>query len=288
MNSPSLDEDYNVVSPFRKPAVIGTRTRHLFATRKLDDLPITDTMPVMPVDMPEILRERYSWMKAHTAEEEASGYAIEVLARDRLGLLADISGEVASLGGDMWFVQSWIEHDGASHILIQVREENPKGDLIQAISSVASVTQVSVRPTYGSTYGKRVIVIGGGAQVASVASGAIAEADRHNIRGEGISVDTMAVIGEEKIASVVRAVGRLHRAGILVLAGALMGGAITQAVHDLRHVYGIPVIALKMAGSVTDEVDLVVTDPLEAGVMSVMLISHIGQFDLLKIHGKEF
>jgi energy-converting hydrogenase B subunit Q len=242
----------------------------------------------MPSDMPEILRDRYTWMKAHTAEEEAPGYALEILSRDRKGLIADISQRVSSMGGDMWFVQSWIEHDDTSHLLIQVREDSPQEELISAISSVPSVSRVTVRPTYGSTYGKRVIVIGGGAQVASVASGAIAEADRHNIRGEGISVDTMAVIGEEKIASIVRAVGRLHRVGILVLAGAIMGGEITRAVRDLRHQYGIPVIALKMAGSVTKEVDLVVTDPLEAGVMAVMLISHIGQFNLLKIHRQEY
>jgi len=35
----------------------------------------------------------------------------------------------------------------------------------------------------GEIYGKRIIIIGGGAQVAMVAQGAITEADRHNIRG---------------------------------------------------------------------------------------------------------
>jgi energy-converting hydrogenase B subunit Q len=46
-------------------------------------------------------------------------------------------------------------------------------------------------------FGKRIIVVGGGAQVAQVALGAVSEADRHNLRGERISVDTIPLVGEE-------------------------------------------------------------------------------------------
>src|SRR5215213_5954992 len=49
-----------------------------------------------------------------------------------------------------------------------------------------------------------------------------AEADRHNIRGEKISVDTIPLVGEEELAAAARAVARLPRAVALVLAGALM------------------------------------------------------------------
>ena len=68
--------------------------------------------------------------------------------------------------------------------------------------------------------------MGGGAQVGQVALGAIAEADRHNIRGERISVDTIPLVGEEALASAVRAVVRLPRVRLLVLAGSIMGGEI--------------------------------------------------------------
>ena len=83
-------------------------------------------------------------------------------------------------------------------------------------------------------YGKRVIIMGGGAQVGQVAVGAISEADRHNIRGERISVDTIPLVGEQELAAAVRAVARLPRARVLVLAGALMGGEITDAVRDVQ------------------------------------------------------
>jgi energy-converting hydrogenase B subunit Q len=46
---------------------------------------------------------------------------------------------------------------------------------------VRKVTQVK---TFQTVFGKRIIIIGGGAQVGQVAAGAISEADRHNIRGE--------------------------------------------------------------------------------------------------------
>jgi len=125
------------------------------------------------------------------------------------------------------------------------------------------ITEVTHVPTFQRIYGKRVIVIGGGAQVGMVAQGAVSEADRHNIRGERISVDTIPLVGEEQLAQAVRAVARLHRARALVLAGALMGGDISNAVREIKQV-GIIVICTNMAGSVPDAADVVVSDPVEA------------------------
>ena len=112
----------------------------------------------------------------------------------------------------------------------------------------------------GKVFGKRVIVVGGGAQVAQVALGAVTEADRHNLRGERISVDTIPLVGEDNIAFAVRAVADLPRARMLVLAGSIMGGEISRAAEELRAV-GIPIIALNMVGSITEHVDLVVSRP---------------------------
>jgi energy-converting hydrogenase B subunit Q len=57
---------------------------------------------------------------------------------------------------------------------------------------------------------------------------------------------------------------------------------------DRVRVAGIPVIALKMAGSVPDHADLVVTDPIQAGVFAVMHASKLGQFDISRVRGQEF
>jgi len=100
-------------------------------------------------------------------------------------------------------------------------------------------------------------------------------------------VDTIALVGEEAIAAAVRAVGDLPRAHILVLAGSIMGGKITQAVRDLQRI-GIPVISLNMVGSVTEAVDLVVTDPVQAGTMAVMAIANTARFSLDKQRGRRY
>jgi energy-converting hydrogenase B subunit Q len=134
-------------------------------------------------------------------------------------------------------------------------------------------------------FGKRVIVIGGGAQVAQVSLGAVSEADRHNLRGERISVDTIALVGEANIATAVRAVADLPRAHILVLAGSIMGGEITKAVLELKET-GIPVISLNMVGTVVDVVDLVVSDPVQAGTMAVMAIADTARFSLERARGR--
>ena len=149
------------------------------------------------------------------------------------------------------------------------------------LRSLDGVEQVRETPSLAKIYGKRIIVMGGGAQVGQVAMGAITEADRHNIRGERISVDTIPLVGEQELAAAVRAVVRLPRVKMLVLAGALMGGDITKAIEEVR-ANGLPVISLNMAGSVPDAADLVVSDPIQAGVMAVMAVADTAKFDLMR------
>ena len=67
----------------------------------------------------------------------------------------------------------------------------------------------------------------------------------------------------------------------LVFAGALMGGDIATAVEEVRAI-GLPVISLNMAGSVPDAADLVVSDPVQAGVMAVMAVADTAKFDLMR------
>jgi energy-converting hydrogenase B subunit Q len=158
--------------------------------------------------------------------------------------------------------------------------------LMKNISRVEAVRSIEECPTLQDVFGKRIIITGGGAQVAMVAQGAITEADRHNIRGEHISVDTIPLVGEEDLKEAVSAVGRLPRVGALVLAGSLMGGEITEAIKEIRKDHEVIIISLNMPGSVTKEADLVVTDPIQAGVMAVMAVADTAIFDIKKIREK--
>jgi energy-converting hydrogenase B subunit Q len=159
--------------------------------------------------------------------------------------------------------------------------------VVEDLRRLPIVRTVELVKTLQKIYGKRIIIMGGGAQVGQVAIGAVSEADRHNIRGEHISVDTIPLVGEQKLADAVRAVARLPRARALVLAGSLMGGDIENAVREVRG-QGLLVISLNMAGSVPEAADLVVTDPVQAGVMAVMAVAETAKFTIERLKRRVF
>ena len=217
---------------------------------------------------------------------ETTGLLIE--CRDEPGALHRITDVILRHDGNISYVAGGARREaGIADLQLEVSGAGDLARLIAEVEQVAGVMSVSTVPTFQTIYGKRVIVIGGGAQVGMVAQGAISEADRHNIRGERISVDTIPLVGEEQLADAVRAVARLHRARVLVLAGALMGGEITTAVREIREA-GILVLCTSMAGSVPDAADVVVSDPVEAGVMAVMLIADTAKFSIDHVRGKRF
>ena len=211
-----------------------------------------------------------------------------VECRDEPGVLYHLTEAIFRHAANITYVAGGAaRREAVAEIQLEVAGAPDEARMIGDLRQVAGVTAVTVVPTFQTIYGKRVIVIGGGAQVGMVAQGAVSEADRHNIRGERISVDTIPLVGEEQLAAAVRAVARLHRARILVLAGALMGGDIATAVSEIREA-GILVVCTSMAGSVPDVADVVVSDPVEAGVMAVMLIADTARFDIEKVRGRRF
>src|SRR5579871_4754420 len=211
----------------------------------------------------------------------AEKLGLVVVANSGLGVLHELTGVIAGHQGDITSVEIVEERPPVSRIYFEI-ELPGDGERLQAdLGKLPIVREVSVVNTFQKIFGKRVIIVGGGAQVGQVAIGAISEADRHNIRGEHISVDTIPLVGEQPIADAVRACGRLPRVKALVLAGSLMGGDIERAVHEVRE-KGVLVVSLNMAGSVPDAADLVVSDPLQAGVMAVMAIADTATFDIMR------
>lgn len=192
-------------------------------------------------------------------------------------MLHQATGVIARHEGDIILVEI-LEH-GPDTTRFYFELDLPGGHepLADELRETSVVRSVRVVESFQHIYGKRVIIIGGGAQVGQVAIGAVSEADRHNIRGEHISVDTIPLVGEKTLAEAVRAVTRLPRARAVVLAGALMGGDIEKAVREVRE-QGLLVVSLNMAGSVPDAADFVVTDPVQAGVMAVMAVADTAQF----------
>jgi energy-converting hydrogenase B subunit Q len=212
--------------------------------------------------------------------------AVLVVAADRPGLLHQLAQVFADHQANITHVDI---HAGAtSEVYFEFKAEDGVAERVAAdLSRIEGLTRIAETPSVARIYGKRIVVMGGGAQVGLVAMGAISEADRHNIRGERISVDTIPLVGEKELAAAVRAVVRLPRVKLLVLAGALMGGDITEAVHEVR-ANGLRVISLNMAGSVPEAADLVVSDPVQAGVMAVMAVADTAKFDLMRQTKKRY
>jgi energy-converting hydrogenase B subunit Q len=218
--------------------------------------------------------------------------ALRVDLVDRPEAIAALAQRVAVAGGrvrTLSTVRRVPARDGGTpgaEVELEV-EGLAEADVVALLEEVEDVRKVHPTRVLEGIFGKRIIVIGGGAQVAQVALGAVSEADRHNLRGERISVDTIALVGESEIAAAVRAVADLPRARLLVLAGSIMGGDISAAADEIRAV-GIPIISLNMVGSITEHVDLVVSDPVQAGTMAVMAIADTAAFDLDRQRGRKF
>jgi energy-converting hydrogenase B subunit Q len=217
--------------------------------------------------------------------------AIHVVIDDAGAAIPDLTARIAAAGGTLRTLSTTRRleaADGPPGVELEIEVEDLDEAALEAvIDATPGVRARRLTRSLDRVFGKRVIVIGAGAQVAQVALGAVSEADRHNLRGERISVDTIALVGEENIAAAVRAVADLPRARMLVLAGSIMGGEISRAARELRE-QGVPVIALNMVGSITDAVDLVVSDPVQAGTMAVMAIADTATFDLARQRGKRY
>ena len=203
------------------------------------------------------------------------------------GVLHELSGVIARHQGDITTVEIVEQRSDGARIYFEIDLPADAGALLADLGQLGVVREVRQVNTFEKIYGKRIIIVGGGAQVGQVAIGAISEADRHNIRGEHISVDTIPLVGEQSLADAGRAVARLPRARALVLAGSLMGGEIEKAVREVRE-QGLLVVSLNMAGSVPDAADLVVTDPVQAGVMTVMAVADTARFTMERLKRRVF
>ena len=220
-----------------------------------------------------------------TMDKEPVGIVVHAVGKT--GVLHQLTGVIAQHDGDITSVEILDNWPNPARTYFEVVLPDDPESLVADLRRLTIVRQVEIVKTLDKIYGKRIIIVGGGAQVGQVAIGAVSEADRHNIRGEHISVDTIPLVGEQKLADAVRAVARLPRAKALVMAGALMGGEIEAAVREVRQT-GLLVISLNMAGSVPEAADLVVTDPVQAGVMAVMAVAETAKFAVERLKRRVF
>ena len=210
-------------------------------------------------------------------------YNITIKSDEKKGVLNDVTDVITSFGINISYTHLYIEKNNLGVINLELEHVEDIDSLIRELESIPEVKSVELHGSQSDIYGKRIIIVGGGAQVSQVAMGAITEADRHNIRGERISIDTIPLVGENNLAEAVEAISRLPRVSALVLAGSLMGGKITEAVKKVKKDNDLIVICLNMPGSVTQHADLIITDPIQAGVLAVMSIADTAVFDISRL-----
>lgn len=210
---------------------------------------------------------------------KSESIALLIQAQDRTGVLFQLTRTIAEHRANISSVDIVKRGTHAASLYLELRDVEEVEALLGELRALEVVTAVDSLDPLLKVYGKRIIIIGGGAQVGQVALGAISEADRHNLRGERISVDTIPLVGEDHLAAAVRSVALLPRARVLVMAGAIMGGDIARAVEEIKG-QGITVLSLNMAGTVPEAADLVVSDPVQAGVMAVMAAADTATFDI--------
>ena len=176
-------------------------------------------------------------------------YSINIITYEKKGVLDDITAVISNYGVNIRYTHLYIEKNNMGSINLELEHVGDIDSLIEDLEKISEVQSVELHGSQLDIYGKRIIIVGGGAQVSQVAMGAISEADRHNIRGERISIDTIPLVGEKNIAEAVEAISRLPRVSALVLAGSLMGGEITESVKQVKKENNLTVICLNMPGS---------------------------------------
>ena len=212
-----------------------------------------------------------------------SDYTLTIKTNEKKGVLDNITDVITNHGANISYVHLFVERNNMGSINLELEHVNDIDELVGDLEGIPDVKLVELHGSQLDIYGKRIIIVGGGAQVSQVAMGAITEADRHNIRGERISIDTIPLVGEKSIAEAVEAISRLPRVSALVLAGSLMGGEITEAVKKVKEESKLIVICLNMPGSVTKYADLIITDPIQAGVLAVMSIADTAVFNIERL-----
>ncbi|WP_407421577.1 DUF5612 domain-containing protein [Methanobrevibacter sp.] len=212
-----------------------------------------------------------------------SDYTLTIKSDEKKGVLDDITDVITNHGANISYVHLFVEKNNIGSINLELEHVEDIDELVSDLEDIGEVKSVELHGSQLDIYGKRIIIVGGGAQVSQVAMGAITEADRHNIRGERISIDTIPLVGEKSLAEAIEAISRLPRVSALVLAGSLMGGEITEAVKKVKQEGDLIVISLNMPGSVTKYADLIITDPIQAGVLAVMSVADTAVFDINRL-----
>src|SRR5258705_11808472 len=115
-------------------------------------------------------------------------YAVLTTVTNQPGMLFGLTKVLADHQANISYVDIIHHRDRDPEIYLEFSVDGGVEPLAGELRRISGVSSLELTPSFSKIYGKRIIIMGGGAQVGQVALGAITEADRHNIRAERISV----------------------------------------------------------------------------------------------------
>lgn len=205
--------------------------------------------------------------------------AVVLKTVEKIGVLNGITDKLYEKNYNIIYTHLFVENN-QGRIYMELMGVDDFDKLLEDISNTPNVISVEPSATLDKIYGKRVIIVGDGKLMADALRGGIMEAQMHNTHGETISVDGMIIGGGSQIQEAVTSMDKLPRIHALVLSGSMMGGLITEEIIKLKKENpSIKVIALEMLGDLDNVVDLVINDPVQAGIMAVKLVSENVSYD---------
>ena len=93
--------------------------------------------------------------------------AVTIFATDRKGLLRDITTVIAEKNINIKYIQQFSTEE-EMQLYFELEDVTDTDALAGELNAVDSVISVDVSKPFEQIYGKRIIVIGGGAQVAQI------------------------------------------------------------------------------------------------------------------------
>ncbi|MGZ6315549.1 MAG: DUF5612 domain-containing protein, partial [Candidatus Limnocylindrales bacterium] len=125
------------------------------------------------------------------SEQTVPTVAVRLDFADRPAALSEIAAQVAAAGGTvrtLSTVRRWAEIEVGPLVEVELEVEGlTEQEVTGVLDRMPSLRGCRKTKALDKVFGKRLIVVGGGAQIAQAVLGAVSEADRHNIRGEKIS-----------------------------------------------------------------------------------------------------
>ena len=95
-----------------------------------------------------------------------SDYTLTIKSHERKGVLDDITDVITSHGANISYVHLFVEKNNIGSINLELEHVEDIDMLVSDLENISEVKSVELHGSQFDIWGKRIIIVGGGAQVA--------------------------------------------------------------------------------------------------------------------------